>query len=129
MQILNSTTLSLSIGEQTSGKKAMTVLATIAPGEAYSMCSARNLGSSLSGLLVCAPSPHALNAHKRDTKLGNLEDYPGFDPQGIQCKRIDVPLSRCLSIVPDAGQFSLKGHQCAATKERVEPRAFTWVCA
>ena len=37
LQIVNSTMLSLSIGEQTSGKKAMTVLATIAPGEAYSM--------------------------------------------------------------------------------------------
>ena len=37
LQILNSTMLSLNIGEQSSGKKAMTVLATIAPGEAFSM--------------------------------------------------------------------------------------------
>ena len=37
LQIINSTTLSLSIGEQSSGKKVMTVLATIAPGEAYSL--------------------------------------------------------------------------------------------
>ena len=37
MQIVNSTMLSLNVGEQSSGKKAMIVLATIAPGEVYSM--------------------------------------------------------------------------------------------
>lgn len=37
MQILNSTMLSLNAGEQTSVKQGVTVLATIAPGEAYSM--------------------------------------------------------------------------------------------
>lgn len=37
LQIVNSTMLSLNVGEQSSVKRAVTVLATIAPGEAYSM--------------------------------------------------------------------------------------------
>jgi len=37
VQIVNSTMLSLNVGEQSSVKKAVIILATIAPGEAYSM--------------------------------------------------------------------------------------------
>ena len=37
VQIVNSTMLSLNVGEQSSVKKAVIILATIAPGEAYSI--------------------------------------------------------------------------------------------